>query len=214
MKKSVITLIVALILVVVFLTACPGYHEKADPIKLEDAQIPVKINDHEIFVGETTIQELLDDGFSLTVTKWEDGRITQEELDPEQEFLPDSDYGDISFWITDSAYARISVKTEEQSIKAGDAPISRLELHLSHMEEELPQDILLNGVSVADMSRTKAGEIFPDFEQEDLSIMQKGLDYECTFMFSPKTLMIYQFSLQQKEPEPGLTPGVNNAADL
>lgn len=173
--------------------------------ELTPEQVSVTIGGHEIFVDATTIQELLDDGLSLMVSEWDGDHITQHALDPEETLLSGTDNSEISFWITDAAFARVSVAAGAEDIRMGDAPITRLELHLSHEADTLPEDVLINGVSVAGFTRAKAGELFPDFEQGDLSVTERGTDYQCSLLFSPKTLNLYQFSFEhadETEPQP------------
>ena len=142
-----------------------------------------------------TIQELLDAGFELMVSEWNGRSIVQRELDPEETLVTGTKNTEISFWISDSSFARLSIDARNGEVRTGDAPVTRLELHLS-FDAALPSDILISDVPVAELTRAKAGEMFPDFEQGDLSVTQKGADYQCTLMFSPQTLNLYQFSLR------------------
>ena len=141
------------------------------------------------------IQELLDAGFELMVSEWNGRSIVQRELDPEETLVTGTKNTEISFWISDSSFARLSIDARNGEVRTGDAPVTRLELHLS-FDAALPSDILISDVPVAELTRAKAGEMFPDFEQGDLSVTQKGADYQCTLMFSPQTLNLYQFSLR------------------
>lgn len=211
MKKLSVKWMV-LFITAIILTGCSGDKKTAEQTasaaelpELSQVWIPVTVDGHEIIVGKTTIQELLDADFPLMVSEWDGSNVTQHEIDPDAKLPAGSALTEISFYITDAAFARISIWTDAESIQIKEAPITRLELHLSHNVESLPEDIFLDGVSVAELSRQKAGEMFPDFEQEDLSISQRGADYQCTLMFSPKTLNLYQFSLKetsQDAPEP------------
>lgn len=212
---------IALLVAMAVLTGCSGDKKIGDPAasalqtgsgeaakgpEFSPERLPVTIDDHEIIVGTTTIQDLLDDGFSLTVSEWDETQIYQYELDPKEELTAGTENSEISFWITDTAFARVSVAARTGDIRLGDAPITRFELHLSLDENDtLPQDILVDGVPVTEMSRARAGELFPDFEQGDLSVNMKGSDYKCSLLFSPKTLNLYQFSLSDTygdRPEP------------
>lgn len=56
--------------------------------ELTPEQVPVVISGHEIIVDTTTIQELLDDGFSLMVSEWNGDSILQQELDQRKRFIP------------------------------------------------------------------------------------------------------------------------------
>ena len=188
MKKKILRGI-ALMLSMVFLTGCSQKEEEAPPelLTLAEYSVPVTIDGIEIVVGTTTLQPLLDAGLSIMVSEW-----TSET--------------DISFWITDSAFARLSLEAADTDVRMGDAVVSRLALHLSHLTDTLPDNISIDGVPVTELSRARAGEMFPDYEQEDLSIMQQGEDYKCTFMFMPGTYALYQFSLVKGEKEESILP--------
>lgn len=205
---------IALLIMMAVLSGCSRDNEPAasaaqteEPAlpALSQLELPVTIQGHEIIVGETTIQELLGDGFQLMVSEWNGDDIVQHELNPDTELADGTSNTEISFWITDASFARVSVIAKNGTVRTGDAPITRLELHLSHNEELLPEDILVDGVPVPEISRTKAGEMFPDFEQGDLSVTQRGEDYKCHLLFSPRTLKLYQFALWdtcEDAPEP------------
>lgn len=220
MKRSSATGI-AFLMTMAVLTGCSGDRKLGSPaastISSEDSemkkvrseltpeQVPVVISGHEIIVDTTTIQELLDDGFSLMVSEWNGDSILQHELDPKETLRSGTKNSEISFWITDAVFARVTIEAGTEDIQTGDAAITRFELHLSHEVDTLPEDIYVNGVSVSEFSRAKAGELFPDFEQGDLSVTCRGTAYQCSLLFSPKTLNLYQFSFEyadEKEPEP------------
>lgn len=207
---------IVIFMAMAILTGCSGDKKTDEPAlepeiagtaslpTLAQMQMPVSIQDQEIIVGKTTIQELLDAGFELMVSEWNGRSIVQRELDPEETLVTGTKNTEISFWISDSSFARLSIDARNGEVRTGDAPVTRLELHLS-FDAALPSDILISDVPVAELTRAKAGEMFPDFEQGDLSVTQKGADYQCTLMFSPQTLNLYQFSLRDTwgdAPEP------------
>lgn len=203
MKRSAVKGIVFLMITAV-LTGCSGDKKTDTPPDSEQTEqlpvlspeeIPVTIQEHEIVVGETTIQELLDDGFRLMVSEWNGDDIVQHDLDPEEILKAGTVNSEISFEVTDAAFVRTTIMAKTEDVRTGDAPITRLEIHLSHDVDTLPEDILLDGVPVTEISRAKAGEMFPDFEQGDLSITQKDDVYKCHLLFSPRTLNLYQFAL-------------------
>ncbi len=219
--KRVLATGITFLMTMAVLTGCSGDRKLGSPaastISSEDSemkkvrseltpeQVPVVISGHEIIVDTTTIQELLDDGFSLMVSEWNGDSILQQELDPKETLHSGTQNSEISFWITDAVFARVTIAAGTEDIQTGDAAITRFELHLSHEVDTLPEDIYVNGVSVSEFSRAKAGELFPDFEQGDLSVTCRGTAYQCSLLFSPKTLNLYQFSFEhadEKEPEP------------
>ncbi|MCI8532657.1 MAG: hypothetical protein HFI18_09055 [Lachnospiraceae bacterium] len=207
MKKKILRGI-ALMLSMVFLTGCSQKEEEAPPelLTLAEYSVPVTIDGIEIVVGTTTLQPLLDAGLSIMVSEWTGDQVLEREIDPEEILAAGTSETDISFWITDSAFARLSLEAADTDVRMGDAVVSRLALHLSHLTDTLPDNISIDGVPVTELSRARAGEMFPDYEQEDLSIMQQGEDYKCTFMFMPGTYALYQFSLVKGEKEESILP--------
>ncbi len=205
MKKKILRGI-ALMLSMVFLTGCSQKEEEAPPelLTLAEYSVPVTIDGIEIVVGTTTLQPLLDAGLSIMVSEWTGDQVLEREIDPEEILAAGTSETDISFWITDSAFARLSLEAADTDVRMGDAVVSRLDL--SHLTDTLPDNISINGVPVTELSRARAGEMFPDYEQEDLSIMQQGEDYKCTFMFMPGTYALYQFSLVKGEKEESILP--------
>lgn len=207
MKKMILTGI-ALILAMAFLTGCSKKEEEAPPelLMLAEHSIPVTIDGTEIVVGTTTLQPLLDAGFPVKVAEWTGSEVVEYDIDPDDTLAAGTSETEISFWVTDSAFVRLSLEAGGTNTRMGDATISRLALHLSHHTETLPDNISIDGVPVTELSRARAGEMFPDFEQEDLSIVQQGEDYKCTFMFIPGTYALYQFSLVKGEKEESILP--------
>ena len=80
----------------------------------------------------------------------------------------------------------------------GDAVIARLEFSLVSGEESELKRIAFNGVPVSEMSREKAGEMFPDFSGDDYMWLQKGEDYEYFMSFDPTDHMLSSFSLEKE----------------
>lgn len=214
MKHTVSTGII-LLTVLFMLTGCSGgagtekTAEPEEPVltELSQVEIPVTIDTHEILVGKTTIRELLDDGFSVRISRLLNDQIIQNDVDPEEILEAGVNYSELFFEVTDSAFVRLSVRTEEQGMQMGDAAITRLELHLSHVVDTLPDNILLAGEPVNALTCEKARGMFPDFdfEADDLHLFTQGVDYKCSLMFSPNTLNLYQFVLRSTvgdAPEP------------
>ncbi|MCI8311849.1 MAG: hypothetical protein HFI12_06510 [Lachnospiraceae bacterium] len=205
MKKIIIKGIV-LILILFTLTGCSKQQRKAhdfylpldtSEFTLGEHPIPVTIGEVEVFVGETTLQTLLDADFPVVASEWNGSEVIEHEVDSTETLPAHTSFTDLSFWVTDSTFARLSVEAGSEDTKMGDAIISRLELHLSHRVDTLPDTILLNNVPVPEITRSKAGRMFPYFEQSNLSISLQGANYNCHLLFSPKTFVIYQFSLQK-----------------
>lgn len=199
---------IALILSMTFLAGCSPKEEETPPklLTLAEYSVPVTIDGLEILVGTTTLQPLLDAGLAVRISEWTGEQVVERDIDPEETLAAGTSETDISFWITDSAFARLSLEAGGADVRMGDAVISRLALHLSHQTDTLPDQVSINGVPVTELSRARAGEMFPDYEQEDLSITQQGEDYKCTFMFIPGTYALYQFSLVKGEKEESILP--------
>lgn len=196
------------ILSIMLLAGCGRKEEEPEPepLMLEDHAVPVTIGGEEILVGTTTLQPLLDAGFPVSLAEWDGEHVTEHEIDPNEILAAGSALTEISFWLTDSAFVRLSVEAGNADIRVGDAVITRLALHLSHQADTLPDDLLVSGVPVNELSREKAGDLFPDYEQADLSVTQHGEDYRCTLMFSPRTHVLYQFTLMKAEKEESILP--------
>lgn len=198
-----------LVLMLLSLTGCSEQRRKSkdsflpldtSEFTLGEHPIPVTIGNVEVFVGETTLQTLLDADLPIVASEWNGSDVIEYEVDPQETLPAHTSFTDLSFWVTDSTFVRLSVEAGNEDIRMEDAIISRLELHLSHRVDTLPDTILLNNVPVPEITRSKAGRMFPYFEQANLSISLQGANYNCHLLFSPKTFVIYQFSLQKTSP--------------
>ncbi len=123
MKKKILRGI-ALMLSMVFLTGCSQKEEEAPPelLTLAEYSVPVTIDGIEIVVGTTTLQPLLDAGLSIMVSEWTGDQVLEREIDPEEILAAGTSETDISFWITDSAFARLSLEAADTDVRMGDAP--------------------------------------------------------------------------------------------
>ena len=159
-KRYIIGLILTAL---VLMTAGCASGEKEEE-KAEEVLYPVSIDGTEIFVGETTVQALLDKGFKVTVSEMTaDKQINEYEIDPEEMLEANSYYSGASIWLTDSSFAHVSLATDEENIRMGDAVIAYMEFSLSATDRTGLDKIAFNGVPVTELTREKAGEVFPDF---------------------------------------------------
>ncbi len=161
---------------------------------------PVSIDGSEILIGETTVKTLLDKGLKITVSEMTpDKQINHYEIDPETELEANSYYSGGSIWITDSSFAHISMVTDENNVKMGEAVIAYLEFSLSSQDKTGLDNLLFNGVPVTEISREKAGEMFPDFTgDENMWFSPASMtDYEY-FMSFDMDGMLNKFSLKKK----------------
>lgn len=174
----------AWILLAVLMTAAGcGGKEESEPEKEPEPVYPVSINGAEILIGETTVQTLLDQGLSITVSESSPDmkEITQYEVDPESELEANSYYSGGSIWITEHCFAHIAIVTDEEAVKMGDAVIGYLEFSLVSAEDETLDKLMFNGVPISELNREKAGEIFPDFSGDQ------------NMWFSTAVLMDYEY---------------------
>ena len=162
---------------------------------------PISINGTEIRVGETTVQTLLDKGFKVTVSEMtSDNKINQYEVDPEAELEANTYYSGGSVWITDKTFAHVSMITGEESVKMGEAVIARIEVSVSHDELKSLKNILFNGVPITEISREKAGEMFPDFSGDDNMWFSPATmtDYKYFMSFSAEEKILNNFYTEKK----------------
>lgn len=182
MKKWSITGLL-LIFFIASITGCSGETKADEPsAEVKEPLYPVSIDGTEILIGETTVQTLLDKGFKMTVSELTpDNEYYEYEIDPEAELEANSYYTGASIWITDSVFANISIVTDEEVIRMGDAVIAYLEFSLISAEEDDLKRISFNGVPVSELDREKAGEVFPDFTGDDI------------MWFSPSSMREYEY---------------------
>lgn len=185
----------------VLFSGCGAQEESGQASEAEPEEIlyPVRIEENEICVGETTVQTLLDDGLVVTVSEMTDqNELVQYEVDPEMELEANSYYAGGSVWITDHVSASISFVTKEESVRMGEAVIACLEFDMAGAEDAELAKIAFNGVPVNEMSREKAGEMFPAFEGDDNVLFFYGSDYEYYMSFDAQEKRLVSFSAARK----------------
>ena len=141
--KRVLATGITFLMTMAVLTGCSGDRKLGSPaastISSEDSemkkvrseltpeQVPVVISGHEIIVDTTTIQELLDDGFSLMVSEWNGDSILQQELDPKETLHSGTQNSEISFWIHDRGRDRRHPdrRCSDHAIRTPSVPRSR-----------------------------------------------------------------------------------------
>ena len=161
---------------------------------------PVSIDGSEIIIGETTVQTLLDKGLKVTVSEMtEDKQIIEYEVDPEEELEANSYYSGASVWLTEHSFAHISMATDEENVRMGDAVIARLEFSLVSEEKAELAKIVFNGVPLSEMTREKAGGVFPDFSGDNNMWFSPAeqLDYKYFMSFDTEGT-ITSLSLEKK----------------
>lgn len=162
-------------------TGC-GKSEETTAEEKEAVVYPLSIDGSEILVGETTVQTLLDKGLKVTVSEMsEDYEITEYEIDPEEELEANSYYTGGSIWISDSSFAQISLVTDEENIRMGDAVIAYLEFWPDSEDSAVLNRIQFNGVPLSELTGEKAKEVFPDFSGDE------------NMWFSPPAMLDYSY---------------------
>lgn len=196
MKKRLFA-VLALCLGMTLMTGCgqeDSQKEEEPPLPL----YPISINGTEIRIGETTVQTLLDQGISVTVSEMDsNNQITKYEIDPEAMLAPNSYYSGASVTISSSNFAHISMVTYQESIRMGDATIAMLEFYLGG-EAEDRSVIALNGVPVNEIDQEKAIEMFPEFTSYD-NYMSSKYDpvYSYTLHFSQQDGLLSKFTVKR-----------------
>lgn len=198
MKKSV-KYLGLLLLTSVLLTGCGGSAEEEEAQAQPQQELyPVTIDGTEVRLGETTVQALLDKGLTLTVSEADENmNITEYEIDPEMELERDSYYSGASISISDNLFAHISLVTGPSTTRMGDAVIAYMEFYFQSADKSELEKISFNGVPVTEISREKAGEMFPDFTGDDNMWLQYGPDYDYTLSFDTDKMLV-KLSLSKK----------------
>lgn len=144
---------------------------------------PVSIDGAEVLVGETTVQTLLDQGLRVTISDMTGGnQVNQYEIDPEVKLEANSYYSGGTVWITDHVFMHISMVTpEDKAVKMADAVIAYMEFSLSGEETDGLEKLKFNGVPVAELTREKAEEMFPEFTGDE------------NMWFSPASMTDYRY---------------------
>lgn len=189
-------------LLAITVTGCSGKskEEETEEEAVEEPAYPVTIDGAEIVVGETTVQTLLDKGLSITVSEMtEDNQINEYEIDPEVMLEANSYYSGATISITDSTFAHVAMVTDEEEVKMGEAVIAYMEFYLSSTDKTGLEKIAFNGVPVTEISREKAGEMFPDFTGDENMWLSPGtmLEYDY-FMGFDTDGMLNRFSVKKE----------------
>ncbi len=189
-RKSLQCLLLALTLLV--MTACSGGGEE----KEEEVLLPIQVNGMEIKVGETTVQALLDQGVDVY---WVNDDYEQVVVDPSQELEANAYYSGGAISISDDIFAQISFVTEEAAVPMGQAVIARLEFHMFGEEDPaVLEGIQFDGVPVAELTRDKAGEKYPDWTGDENMWLKYGLEYQYSLFFDSSSQRLTQFTVERE----------------
>lgn len=198
MKKT-IKMSILLLSILTLMTGCGAGNQEPKETKPAQELYPVTIDGSEILVGQTTVQTLLDSGLRVTVSeKTADGKIEEFEIDPTLELEANSYYSGGSIWITDKIFVHIAMVTEDVPIPMGEAVIARLEFSLNSGDTTGMEKIAFHGVPINEITREKAGEMFPDFTGDENMWLQYGRDYEYSLVYNAADGTLIKLSVQKK----------------
>lgn len=186
MKKSTVLRRAALALALLLaLAGCADNSSSAFEPEVQEPLYPLSIGETEILVGETKLQALLDAGFAVTWSEMDaNNQITEHTVDPSEMLEPMSYYSGGSVWITEHVFAHIAFVTEEEAIPLGEAVIARVEVNFSYDDaDNRAAGVKFNGIPYEDLTREKAGEVFPDFTGDD------------NMWFSPASMRNYDYGV-------------------
>ena len=147
-------------------------------------------------MGETTVQALLDQGLNVG---WVDENYERVDVDPSMELEPNSYYTGGSIRLNDNIFAQISFVTEEEAIPLGEAVIARLEFYM-HSEDDpaVLSKIEFDGVPVTELTREKAGEMYPDWTGDEVMWLKYGLEYKYDLNFDMTSGQMTKFSVERE----------------
>lgn len=205
MKRKLLRRIICAALTLLLLPALAGCSKKAaeEPAQeVEEPLYPVSINGTEIRVGETKMQTLLDAGYEVTWSEMIQGdrvQIEKHVVEPDMQLEANSYYSGASITISEHIFAHISFVTD-RAVTLGDAVIARMEFHFTRsMEDDALESVAFNGVSVPELTREKAGEMFPDFRGDEAMWFSSGLrNYEYHMGFDYNTGELISFSVERE----------------
>lgn len=153
--------------------------------KSEEPLYPVLIDDIEILIGETTIQSLLDNGLRMDIFETTPSyEYYEHEIDPEEKLKANSSYSGFSIHLTDSVYAFVSIATDEEAVKMGDAVIASMNFSFADGDKADFARIAFNNIPLTELNREKAEEIFPDFTGNE------------NILFSPFDMKEYRYFME------------------
>ena len=195
-KKNRSLLCLMLAVLMLSLSACGANDDGADQEDNTEVLLPISINDKEIKVGETTLQTLLDEGFEVS---WVDENYERITIDPSTQLEANSYYTGGSIRLNDNIFAQISFVTEEEAIPLGEAVIARLEFYM-HSEDDpaVLSKIEFDGVPVTELTREKAGEMYPDWTGDEVMWLKYGLEYKYDLNFDMTSGQMTKFSVERE----------------
>lgn len=189
--KNIAKALCALLALILILPACSsGSGESSEKL------LPITINGTEIRIGETTVQALLDQGLNVG---WVDENYERVDVDPSMELEPNAYYTGGSINVSENVFAHISFVTEDKAVPLGEAVIARLEFNLYGEEDKsVLEKIAFDGVPITELTREKAGEMYPDWTGDEVMWLKYGLEYRYDLNFDMTSGQMTKFSASRE----------------
>lgn len=199
--KQIILCLLTLLLALP-LAGCAQQDSGESVAEVEEPLYVISVNGTEIRVGETKVQALFDAGYEIAWSEMKPStppQIQEHTLDPEMQLKSNSYYSGVHVTVGDHITVLLSFVTEE-AVPLQDAVIARMEFSFSRGDNDSElTDIMFNGVSVPELTREKAGEMFPDFRGDSAMWFSSGLkNYEYSMGFNSNTGEMIKFSAKRE----------------
>lgn len=193
--KNIAKALCALLALILILPACSSGSGEGSGESSEKL-LPITINGTEIRIGETTVQALLDQGLNVG---WVDENYERVDVDPSMELEPNAYYTGGSINVSENVFAHISFVTEDKAVPLGEAVIARLEFNLYGEEDKsVLEKIAFDGVPITELTREKAGEMYPDWTGDEVMWLKYGLEYKYDLNFDMTSGQMTKFSASRE----------------
>ena len=193
--KNIAKALCALLALILILPACSSGSGEGSGESSEKL-LPITINGTEIRIGETTVQALLDQGMNVG---WVDENYERVDVDPSMELEPNAYYTGGSINVSENVFAHISFVTEDKAVPLGEAVIARLEFSLVGEEDKsVLEKIAFDGVPITELTREKAGEMYPDWTGDEVMWLKYGLEYKYDLNFDMTSGQMTKFSASRE----------------
>lgn len=193
--KNIAKALCTLLALILILPACSAGSGESSGESSEKL-LPITINGTEIRIGETTVQALLDQGMNVG---WVDENYERVDVDPSMELEPNAYYTGGSINVSENVFAHISFVTEDKAVPLGEAVIARLEFSLVGEEDKsVLEKIAFDGVPITELTREKAGEMYPDWTGDEVMWLKYGLEYKYDLNFDMTSGQMTKFSASRE----------------
>lgn len=192
--KNIVKALCTLLALILILPACSAGSGESSGESSEKL-LPITINGTEIRIGETTVQALLDQGMNVG---WVDENYERVDVDPSMELEPNAYYTGGSINVSENVFAHISFVTEDKAVPLGEAVIARLEFSLVGEEDKsVLEKIAFDGVPITELTREKAGEMYPDWTGNEVMWLHYGLEYKYDLNFDISSGNLSGFTVER-----------------